>query len=118
MNAVVDCPLLQAQQQLATQIATACDRVAPTWPLDQFIAVNPYWGWVQRPVAQAAATLGTLVGTRLTAPRAWLRAHRRHRGMARRRPRRCGRIRSKNAPCHCPEWILDHESKDSLNYAR
>ncbi len=49
----------------------ACDRVAPTWPLDRFIAVNPYWGWRQLPIGDAAARLGALAGTPLTMPRAW-----------------------------------------------
>lgn len=72
MNAAVEAPLLQAQR-LADHIATAAARVAPTWPLDEFIAVNPYWGWVGRPIAEAAAALGTLGGTRLTMPREWFR---------------------------------------------
>jgi uncharacterized protein YbcC (UPF0753/DUF2309 family) len=72
MNAVVEAPLLQ-EQRLADHIATAAARVAPTWPLDQFIAVNPYWGWVESPMPEAAATLGTLAGTRLTMPREWFR---------------------------------------------
>ena len=70
MNAVVEAPLLHAQC-LADHIATAAARVAPTWPLDEFIAVNPYWGWVGRPIPEAAAALGTLGGTRLTMPREW-----------------------------------------------
>ena len=52
-------------------IDSACDRVAPTWPLDQFIAVNPYWGWRQMSIYEAAAHLGTLAGTTLTMPRSW-----------------------------------------------
>ena len=59
--------------RLAGQIAAAAARVAPSWPLDQFIAVNPYWGWVGRPMPEAAALLGTLAGTRLTMPREWFR---------------------------------------------
>ncbi len=55
-------------------IAAACARIAPTWPLDQFIAVNPYWGWVDQPMPQAAAALETLGGTRLTMPRPWFAA--------------------------------------------
>ncbi len=55
-------------------IDVACDRIAPTWPLDQFIAVNPYRGWVQRPIAEAAAQLGALAGTSLTMPRTWFRS--------------------------------------------
>lgn len=73
MNAVVEAPLLQAQC-LDEQIATAVARVAPTWPLDQFIAVNPYRGWAGRPMPEAAAALGTLVGTRPTMSREWFRA--------------------------------------------
>jgi uncharacterized protein len=72
MNAAVEAPLLQAQH-LADHIATAAARVAPTWLLDEFIAVNPYWGWVACPMPEAAAMLGTLAGTRLTMPREWFR---------------------------------------------
>ena len=66
---------LQQTQRLADQISTATQRIAPTWPLDEFIAVNPYWGWVGRSMPEAAAALGTLAGTRLTMPRSWFRAH-------------------------------------------
>ena len=55
-------------------IDAAADRIAPTWPLDQFIAVNPYWGWRSLPVAEAAARLGVLAGTALTMPRSWFRS--------------------------------------------
>ena len=58
----------------ASAVALACDRIAPTWPLDQFIAVNPYWGWVKRPIGDAAAQLGGLAGTALTMPRSWFRS--------------------------------------------
>jgi uncharacterized protein YbcC (UPF0753/DUF2309 family) len=73
MNAVVDPPVLHAQR-LSEHINTAAARIAPTWPLDEFIAVNPYWGWVGRPMPEAAAALGALAGTRLTMPREWFRA--------------------------------------------
>ncbi|MEO5902194.1 MAG: DUF2309 domain-containing protein [Ilumatobacteraceae bacterium] len=57
-------------------IAGACARVAPTWPLDRFNAVNPYWGWRESPIADVAARLGALAGTALTMPRAWFRDER------------------------------------------
>ena len=60
-----------ASARLDAHIAAAAALIAPTWPLDQFIAVNPYWGWVGTPVPEAAARLGTLAGTRLTMPRSW-----------------------------------------------
>jgi uncharacterized protein YbcC (UPF0753/DUF2309 family) len=61
------------RSSIATSIAAACDRIAPTWPLDQFIAVNPYWGWRSSPAPQAAAALAALAGTSLTMPRSWFR---------------------------------------------
>ena len=60
--------------RLAEHITVATQRIAPTWPLDQFIAVNPYWGWVGHPIAEAASVLGTLSGTKLTMPPEWFRA--------------------------------------------
>lgn len=69
MNAPVDLHLNNTLAD-ADAVAQACDRIAPTWPLDQFIAVNPYWGWVGVPAPQAAAALGALTGTRLTLSRA------------------------------------------------
>ena len=52
-------------------IDRVCARVAPAWPLDRLIAVNPYWGYVDRPIEEAAAQLSALSGTRLTMPREW-----------------------------------------------
>ena len=72
MNAPIDHAFVRSQR-LADLISSALARVAPSWPLDRFIAVNPYWGWVAEPMPQAAAALGTLAGTRLTMPRAWFR---------------------------------------------
>ena len=58
---------------LAPVIDAACARIAPAWPLDRLIAVNPYWGFVGEPIDQAAAELGALQGTTLLMPRAWYR---------------------------------------------
>jgi uncharacterized protein YbcC (UPF0753/DUF2309 family) len=54
---------------LDTAIDAACAAIAPTWPLDQFIAVNPYWGWVDQPIEAVDAALGRLSGSRLLMPR-------------------------------------------------
>jgi hypothetical protein len=56
---------------LASAVALACQHTAPAWPLDQLIAVNPYWAYVDQPIAQAAAQLASLCGTRLLMPRAF-----------------------------------------------
>lgn len=63
-----------APADLFLDIDAACDRIAPTWPLDRFIAVNPYWGWRSSPIADAASYLGVLAGTSLTMPPSWFRA--------------------------------------------
>ncbi len=73
MNMPVESHLTRTVR-LAEYIAVATQRIAPTWPLDQFIAVNPYWGWVDRPIAEAASALGTLAGTQLTMPPPWFAA--------------------------------------------
>jgi uncharacterized protein YbcC (UPF0753/DUF2309 family) len=46
-------------------------KIAPTWPLDRFIAVNPFWEMTSAPVPEVAAKLASLAGTRLLMPRAW-----------------------------------------------
>ncbi len=59
---------------VASAVERATDRIAPSWPLDRSIAVNPLWGFLDRPVQAAAAHVAALSGARLTMPRAWYRA--------------------------------------------
>lgn len=58
-------------------IDDACDRacaaIAPAWPLDRSIAVNPHWGRVDRPVLEVAARMAVLGGIRVFPPRRQLR---------------------------------------------
>jgi uncharacterized protein YbcC (UPF0753/DUF2309 family) len=58
---------------MMTATARACDRIAPSWPLDRLIAVNPFWGFVDAPIEAAAAHLRALSGANLLMPRAWYR---------------------------------------------
>lgn len=53
------------QAALDGAIDVACGSIAPTWPLDRFIAVNPYWHWTDRPFDVAARELAHLSGTSL-----------------------------------------------------
>ncbi len=46
-------------------------RIAPVWPLDSFVAVNPYWGFADQPFAQVAAQLQGTVGERVLMDRRW-----------------------------------------------
>lgn len=68
-------PAASTLAPLKTAIDAACARIAPTWPLDRFIAVNPYWGQLERPIAAAAAQLAGLSGSPLLMPRHWYGQH-------------------------------------------
>ena len=57
--------------ELARQIDAACNRIAPVWPLDRFVAVNPFHGLVEQRFEQAAATLRRIADARMYMPRAW-----------------------------------------------
>ena len=72
MNAVIE-PLVSLDAALHAAVDRACARIAPTWPLDRFIAVNPYWGQLERPIAAAAAQLAALSGSPMLMPRPWFR---------------------------------------------
>jgi uncharacterized protein YbcC (UPF0753/DUF2309 family) len=66
-------PTPRSAAAMAPAIDRACARIAPTWPLDRFIAVNPYWGQIERPIAAAAAQLAGLSGSPMLMSRAWFR---------------------------------------------
>jgi len=52
-------------------VERACASIAPTWPLDRFIAVNPFWSRTGKPLPRVAGELAALSGARLLMPRAW-----------------------------------------------
>jgi hypothetical protein len=45
--------------------------IAPTWPLDRFIAVNPYWGHLERSFASTHSQLQRICGSGLSMPLAY-----------------------------------------------
>ncbi|WP_049630475.1 DUF2309 domain-containing protein [Cellvibrio sp. pealriver] len=55
----------------AAQAASA--RIAPVWPLDKTVAVNPWWHWRDTPMSQVAARLASLRAVRLLMPKAYYR---------------------------------------------
>ncbi len=73
MNAVIELSTRTTASALRPVIDAACARIAPTWPLDRFIAVNPYWGQLERPIQAAGANLAALAGSPMLMPRAWYR---------------------------------------------
>jgi len=54
-------------------VSRACSRIAPSWPLDRMIAVNPMWGVTGGTVENASSMLESLCGSRLVMPLAWYR---------------------------------------------
>jgi uncharacterized protein YbcC (UPF0753/DUF2309 family) len=51
--------------------AHAARRIAPLWPLKNFVAVNPFLGLTEHSFIDAAQMMGMAAGTRLTMPRAF-----------------------------------------------
>ena len=58
---------------LAGNVETACQRIAPLWPLKNFVAVNPYFGLGDKPFWQADQLLERVAGKGLVMPRAYYR---------------------------------------------
>ena len=48
----------------------AAGKIAPLWPLEDFVAVNPYMGLAHLTVQEAAETIARAAGARITLPRA------------------------------------------------
>lgn len=51
----------------------ACQAIAPAWPLDKSIAVNPHWSRVNMPVRRVAARMAVLGGIQVFPPRRHIR---------------------------------------------
>lgn len=59
------------ESEMLDKAQSTCRRIAPLWPLKNFVAVNPYMGFSDRPFWQAHETLNRLTGTGLSMPRAY-----------------------------------------------
>ena len=51
----------------------ACQSIAPAWPLDRAIAVNPHWSRIGRPLRQVAARMAVLGDIRVFPSRPYLK---------------------------------------------
>lgn len=49
-------------------VAQACRSIAPNWPLDRMIAVNPWWTMRKEPVREVSSRLAALGGVRMLMP--------------------------------------------------
>jgi uncharacterized protein YbcC (UPF0753/DUF2309 family) len=58
-------------QALYVSAERATRRIAPLWPLQHFVAVNPFLGLTDRSFVEAAQVVALAAGARLTMPRAF-----------------------------------------------
>ena len=49
----------------------AAKRIAPIWPLDKTVAVNPWWEWRDVPIEKVAAQLGYLADVSMLMPKSY-----------------------------------------------
>ena len=54
--------LTPLNEKIEAACAQACEAIAPAWPLDRAIAVNPHWSRIGMPVRQVAARMAVLGG--------------------------------------------------------
>ena len=70
-------PLLARRDEAAPHldvkapIANACARIAPLWPLKDFVAVNPFLGFSGQGFAQTCATMRRVAGIDMLMPRSF-----------------------------------------------
>jgi len=55
-------------EELAATMRAACKKIAPVWPLESFVAVNPYLGMIDRDFATVAEELGRVAQAKSTMP--------------------------------------------------
>lgn len=60
-----------ALSRLEAAVQAACSRVSPVWPLERFVAVNPYMGFADHDFRDTAGILEGIVGARSTLPAAF-----------------------------------------------
>lgn len=58
--------------KLATAVTQATNSIAPSWPLDSAVAINPHWHRIQQPIAQVANRLAHLGGVQVLPARSYL----------------------------------------------
>lgn len=67
MHALTPAVLADSQRAASIESAciAACEAIAPAWPLDRALAVNPHWGRINRPLRTVAARMAVLGGIRV-----------------------------------------------------
>ena len=57
------------QEALILRMRAACKKIAPLWPLENFVAVNPYLGFTEKPFEDTAQELSLAGGIQSTLPK-------------------------------------------------
>lgn len=73
MNMPMTAAIASSDETLERHIQAACQRMAPIWPLTQFVAVNPFQGLSDWKFHDAADLLARVAGARLYMPRDYYR---------------------------------------------
>jgi uncharacterized protein YbcC (UPF0753/DUF2309 family) len=60
--------LTRDQEQLVNTLRKACKKIAPVWPLENFVAVNPYLGFTDKKFESVAQELAAAGGIQMTLP--------------------------------------------------
>jgi uncharacterized protein YbcC (UPF0753/DUF2309 family) len=60
--------LYDKQQALVAVLREACKKIAPVWPLENFVAVNPYLGHTHKKFENVAQEFATAGGIQMTLP--------------------------------------------------
>jgi uncharacterized protein YbcC (UPF0753/DUF2309 family) len=63
-------PLNEIAASVEAACEQACEAIAPTWPLDRSIAVNPHWNRIRMPVRSVAARMAVFGRIQVFTPRA------------------------------------------------
>jgi len=56
------------KEELVSLLRSACKKTAPVWPLENFVAVNPYMGRINKSFTETAKDLNYLGGIEMTLP--------------------------------------------------
>lgn len=63
--------LTSNQEELVATLRSACKKIAPVWPLENFVAVNPYLGFADKKFGAVAQELAAAGGIQMTLPTAF-----------------------------------------------
>jgi uncharacterized protein YbcC (UPF0753/DUF2309 family) len=67
-NIKTDKYLDKIKQELLIQLRNSCKTIAPVWPLENFVAVNPFLGHSNKSFSKTAFELGATGGIQMTMP--------------------------------------------------